>query len=89
MRGKVRSLTLQEPDCARSRIRRRVFRGEVASAAGAAAITKPGAQTALPRLADLKDLFGLDWPERARGVTPRAHHADHVKSSFVPAERPE
>jgi superfamily II DNA or RNA helicase len=31
MRGKARSLTLYEPDGARSRFRRRVFRGEVTS----------------------------------------------------------
>ncbi len=34
----------------------------LANAAGAAATTKPGAQSSLPSPSDLKRLFGIDWP---------------------------
>lgn len=33
-----------------------------ANAAGAAATTRPGAQSSLPSSSDLKRLFGIDWP---------------------------
>jgi len=38
----------------------------LASAAGAAAASRMGAQDSLPRRADLKRLFGLDWPKSRR-----------------------
>jgi ribokinase len=36
----------------------------LANAAGAAAATRAGAQSSLPRAADLERLFGLRWPIR-------------------------
>ncbi len=38
---------------------------ELAGAAGAAAATKFGAQASLPRVSDLKRLFGIEWPVTA------------------------
>lgn len=39
---------------------------QLAGAAGAAAVTKPGAQASLPRPEDLQRLFGLVWPVQTK-----------------------
>ncbi len=39
---------------------------ELAGAAGAAAVTKPGAQASLPRPDDLRRLFGVEWPVQTK-----------------------
>lgn len=39
---------------------------KLAGAAGAAAVTKPGAQASLPRLEDLRRLFGIEWPVQTK-----------------------